>query len=432
MDLLYENQQSLSLALKPISSHLMRAIVSTHPTLTSKIREKTIALYQEHVRAAGLDQVPASYIHANYQREVALDLKKFILYYLVVDYLTKNLIDQQVPVAGNPRLVEVVISEDPSITYHFDLSLADQLEIREWKHFLFRAPRRKNYKDLDKQVEIFLRKAQEKSRKAAVESVEPGDWVFFLAQLIDKNGEQTMPWLANGMWIKIKPESLMHPLYEAFVHKRVGDAFISNKLFFNDYMEESLYDQHYFLITIKAITKGDTFAVDLFKTTFKLSNKAEIHEKLIEVFSYRNDISQRRSIIEEMFHLLFSKHRFEVPKHLILRKQEEVLNGIRARPDYQAYRATKSFSKQVSMLAEKLLKEEIIIDQIASVEKIGVDTRDIQQYLNLMCIGRLREFIYFRPLFDLEETATPINQSTLEQVCRREKTLNYILHQLTR
>lgn len=432
MDLSHQNASAISLDFKTISSHLMQALVTVKPPITSEIWEKTVALYQEHVRPVGLDHVPASYITANYFREVASDLKNFVLYYIVMDHLTSNITDKQIPYAGNPRLINVTLSEEPVLSYLFDISLADQLEIREWKHFLFRAPKRKNYKDLDKQVESFLRKTQEKTRKANLDEVQEGDWVYFSALLCDRTGSSIRHILPYGMWIKVKTESLAHPLYEVFLHKKIGDQFLTNKLFFNDFTEESLYDQHYFLINVLAITKGEFFALDLFKSTFKLSNKTEVHEKLIEVFSYRNDISQRRSIIEEMFHLLFSKHRFEVPKHLVLRKQEEILSGIRARPDYHAYRSSKSFARQVAQLAEKLLKEEIIVDQIATVEKIGVEVRDIQQYLNLMSMGRLREFIYFRPLFDLDDASSPINHCILEQVCRREKTLNYILHHLTR
>jgi len=154
---------------------------------------------------------------------------------------------------------------------------------------------------------------------------------------------------------------------------------------------------------------------------------------LIEVFSYRNDISQRKAIIEEMFNLLFSKHRFEVPKHLIIRKQEEILSSLKKRPDYQVYKLNKNFTDQVALLGEKQLKEEIIIDQIASHDNVKVDTRDIQNYLNLFANHRLKEFVYFKPHQEsFEDSTSPIHNSLLKQFCRREKTLNYVLYHLTR
>ena len=64
------------------------------------------------------------------------------------------------------------------------------------------------------------------------------------------------------------------------------------------------------------------FCIDHFKNHFKIKNNKEMYQKLIEVFSYRNDLSQRRTMVEESLKLLFSKHRFEIPNHLILRQQK--------------------------------------------------------------------------------------------------------------
>ena len=173
--------------------------------------------------------------------------------------------------------------------------------------------------------------------------------------------------------------------------------------------------------------------MEAFKSTFRLGNKAAVHEKLVEVFSSRNDISQRRAIIEEMFHLLFSKHRFEIPKHLIIRKQEEILRNLSRRPDYQAYKAQGGFMDQVAALAEKQLKEEILIDQIGDVERIRVEHKDIAHFLNLLSNERLKEFAYFRSFLDsMEECPIPLHESMVRHTVRREKTLNYILHCLTR
>ena len=225
---------------------------------------------------------------------------------------------------------------------------------------------------------------------------------------------------------------MRYALIDFLEGKKLNDRVITSSLSLDPIFDDTTVGMHSFLVTVEAITKGECFSVELFKTTFRLSNKAAIHEKLIEVFSYRNDVSQRRAIIEEMFHLLFSKHRFEIPKHLVLRRQEEILKSLRDSPDYQAYKSHQNFMMQVSQLAEKQLKEEILIDQIAANERIKIETKDIQQYLNLLSNKRLKEFLYFRSFFDIaEQYSRPIHQSVLKQIFRREKTLNHILHHLT-
>ena len=159
----------------------------------------------------------------------------------------------------------------------------------------------------------------------------------------------------------------------------------------------------------------------------------DIHNKLMEVFSYRNDTSQRKAIIDEVFHLLLSKHRFEIPKHLVLRRQEDIVQTLAQQPDYHVYKANKDFEIFVEMLAEKQLKEEIIIDQIAQSEHIKVDIRDGAQYLHLWSNKRLKEFIYFKPLLaHLDDPETLINTTIFSQAVLREKTLNHIIHTLSR
>ena len=429
-----QNERStapLSMAVEPISSHIIHARIVVSPTITEAIRTQTHTIYKEHIIAQGLDIVPMSYVQNYYKEKIEHDVQKLILQHAVISFLYQECSEHKIPLAGFPRLKKIEALSNGSIAYLFDLSSAHRLEIREWKHFLFRAPRRKNYKDLDKQVETFLKQSQEKTRKEATGDIQQNDWVFFHTQLTDKKGALLPPktW-KQGFWVKIKVDTIAHPLFTQLLGKKTGDAFITNELFLDGLHETSIGDQHYFSLTIDTIAKGDFFLLDLFKSNFKLNNKTEVHEKLIEVFSYRNDISQRRAIIEEMFHLLFSKHRFEVPKHLILRKQEEILDTIKKRPDYHAYRSAPDFLEHIAMLAEKLLKEEIIIDQIAEKEGIVVEMKDQQQYLNLLGNHRLKEFIYFRSVIDTDEPPAPIHETEIIQVTRREKTLNYVLYHL--
>ena len=152
----------------------------------------------------------------------------------------------------------------------------------------------------------------------------------------------------------------------------------------------------------------------------------------MEVFSYRNDISQRKAIIEELFHLFLTKHRFEIPKHLILRRQEDLITTLAKQPDYQVYRSQKNFLSYIELLAEKQIKEEILIDQIAQKENIILDAKDVSGYLHFFNNKKLKEFIYFKPLETLDEQARPINIYLLNQAAHREKTLNFIIHILTK
>jgi len=418
------------LDLKKISSHLAKVIVTVESSIVHKIRTQTIRLYKSHVNAAGLKKIPDSYIESNYNKEITKVLHNFILYHFVIDYIHSETIEKKLPLTNTPRLTAIETVENNAIRYSFDISLADQIDIREWKNFSFKAPKRKNYKDLDKQVSFFLKQQCDTARQSDISTITHSDWVCFNATLLDVDHKPLLAQHKNNLWIKIHLKTIELPLFKSFVGKKVDDEFITTSLSLIQHFNHDICDKHAFHITITSIVKGSIFALDAFKGMFRLKNKSDVHEKLIEVFSYRNDLSQRKAIIEEMFHLFLSKHRFEIPKHLVLRKQEEILNIIKKRPDYQVYKLQKNFLNQVALLAEKQLKEEILIDQIAATENIKVENKDLHNYLNLFTTERLKEFVYFKPISGLEETTTPIHNSTLKTICRREKTLNYVLHQL--
>src|SRR5258708_533780 len=98
------------------------------------------------------------------------------------------------------------------------------------------------------------------------------------------------------------------------------------------------------------------FFLDQFKFHVICITINDINKKLIEVFSYRNDISQRLAMVEEAFKLLLSRHRFFAPNHLVLRQQKIILSAIQRNPDYNVYRRQKDFNFWIQQLAEKQVK----------------------------------------------------------------------------
>lgn len=425
---------NLSLSIKPISSHLLKAIVMVPAQTVLSVKEHVIEIYQNYVRPKGLEysNTPLSYINDKYAQEINECLKRFILKHLVLDYLLNTLITQQIRTAHHPRLTNMELSVDDALLYTFNVSSADIIKLKDWKLFNFKAPKRKLYKDLDKQVENFIEREATLLKKQSGLILEDEDWACFEAHLLNKNQDDIIQ-PQGRFWMKLRTRNLASKFQQAFLGKKISDSFITTSFPLDEDMHEIISAQSPFKITIHNICKGLYFSIENFKKTFKLKNKQEAHRKLIEVFSYRNDISQRRSTIEEIFHLFFSRHRFEIPKHLILRKQEDILLSLRKVPDYHVYKAQKDFLRNVESLAEKQLKEEILINQIAADENIKVSDGDIQGYLHLFNGERLKEFVYFKPFSEpLEELDTPFHEAVLREAVVREKTLNHIIHILSR
>lgn len=428
-----QDRNDIKFTVKAISSHLQKITIGIPSEIVEPIYQETVELFKSRtMNGFSKDTVPSEYIEETFKDEINQKIKNYLFKYIALDFMFDEIMKQKIALSNYPRLAGINIASDKSFSMHFDISVADPINFKEWKHFSFKSPKRKRYKDLDKQVIQFLEKEAISTKKLNLETVEDNDWVFFSATLLNKDKMLLPKTFPTTMWIKVKQDEIDNPFSRLFINKNLHQSFVTNIL---DEEESShgFENQGYsFLIKIQAITKGRNFVMDNFKTMFRLKNKAEIHNKMMEVFSYRNDQSQRKSILEEIFHLFLTKHRFEIPKHLTLRRQEDILIMLSQRPDYQVYKAQKNFYEHVETLAETQLKEEIMIDQIAYNENITLDLKDIHQYLQLFNNKRLKEFVYFKPLLEpIDAINTPLNYSLLKRTVMREKTLNYIIYVLT-
>ena len=429
-------KSSLTLKITPQSSHLTKADICVPAQVASHIHKQILELYKTNTHLQGFKKqaIPLDYIKENYQKEIEWELKNFLFKHMVLDFLMNEIIEQKIYLTNYPRLISIEKNKNKELNFIFDLSIADPLVLKEWKNFVFRPPKRKRYKDLDKQVTLFIKREISLFKKNPQQSVQEDDWVYFEANPLDKRKNPLFEDHKKNYWIRINNKYITKPFHSLLLDKKIGDTFVTNTLpIKNEFSSEEEKHTCNFLIKIKNITKGKYLSLEYFKNTFKLKSKLDVHTKLIEVFSYRNDISQRKSIIEELFHLLLSKHRFEVPKHFVIRRQEDILNTLRKHPDYQVYKNQTDFMDQIESLSEKQLKEEILIDQLAYRENLKVDHKDIHSYLYLFNNNRLKEFIYFKPILEkIEDSDTTLQTGLLKQSVLREKTLNHIIHTLTK
>ncbi len=417
----------------PVSSHLLQVDVEVSHEISTYIYNETVHFFRKkQFDGFNVTHLPSEYIEETFSQEIIKKLNAYLFRHHIIDALMAEIMAQKIPYANYPRLTNIEFLSTKSVIFHFDLSLVERIELKEWKHFAFKTPRRKRYKDLDKQVMLFIEQEATLHKKNNIDTISESDWVFVETQLLDQDLSPIPLNLTSHFLVKIKKSEIPNQFRALLFGKKVGESFVSSHLDLEeDY--DTLNNPYYnFLITIIAVIKGTCFSLETFKQSFKLKNKIEIHNKLMEVFSFRNDLSQRKTIIEEMFNLFLSKHRFEVPKHLVLRRQEDILTSIMQQPDYHVYKSQKDFLQQIETLSEKQLKEEVLIDQIAYQENIKIDLRDMQNYLHFFNNKRLKEFAYFKPAFEkIEEIDTPLNTSVLAQAVMREKTLNYILYTLT-
>jgi len=417
------------------SPSLAQATIVVENTVIDTLYQEAALNQQQQIQTQGFQRgnVPLSYIKENFKTHLTSHLKEFIFKYCIINFLYKKIHEQKIVTADEPRLVSIVLEPTKDAKFNFEWTHIDSINIHEWKYFPFKAPKRKNYKDLDRQVETFIKEERNHLKDWHNEGLVINDWVNFNVTLAQQNNTILLEELKQNFWFKLDNEEVENPLRKLFLGKKKGDSFYTTNIGFQEYFSDQLPISYNFYIEIVDTVPYHYFCLEQFKYHFRLKTNKDVHKKLIEVCSYRNDISQRLAMVEESLKLLLYKHPIIAPKKLVLRQQNIILHAVRENPDYNVYRKQKDFQKQIQRLAEKQVKEVIFLDHLAYHESIGITNEDIKAYLNLTKRQRMKEFIYCNlPNFKQEGNTVPIPVQELKHTCLRDKTINYIIYHLTK
>lgn len=415
---------------------LCRATIVISKSLVNSFFEETAVALKSTINTHGFQkgEVPVEYIVKQYKVNITEHLKEFFLKFGIVNFLFQEMRTQKLLVAGEPRLVDIAVEYDHDARFVFEMSVFPAIPLNEWKYFPFKSPSRKNYKDLDRQVETFIQEEQKNLEKhVTADGMSIGDWVNFDIAVVDSNKKFLDERFVQNFWLKLGNEEVEGRFRSLFIGKKKGDDFVVADKGLQDYFSDQLRASYNFKLTVVDVVPFSYFCFDQFKDHFKIKTNKDMNKKLIEVFSYRNDVSQRLAMVEEAFKLLLSRHRFFAPNHLVLRQQKIILSAIQKNPDYNVYRKQKDFNFWIQQLAEKQVKETLLIDQLIYRENIMVTNEDITNYLNLDKRPRMREFIYFNlPESKHQGQEMPLATHELSRVCAREKAINYVIHYLTK
>ncbi len=416
---------------KKVSSSLISIEIFVPQRIVGKLERYAVRIYRNYGSARGFDRglMPEKYVKDYFKKQIGYDVKKFVLKFIVLDYLQSKNHEKGVIHFQFPRLKGVRSEISGGLTYVFGASIVNNVDTSDWKKLSFLPPRRKLYKDLDRQAKMFIEnEVEQKPRCDKNWTVQDGDWVCFSSKALVDDSTDPMKDHYNRFWMKIATKYLIDPLQRVFFNKKAGDDFCIKNFSIHGMPSDTLSKKGEFQIIINSVWRGDYFCLDLFKSAFGLGCARDVHDKLVEVFSFRNDISQRRSIVEEVFRVLLARFRLEIPRHLVLRRQEHILRGVKKLPDYHVYKSSSGFLKQIEELAERQLREEAIIDFISRDESIDLADVDIHKYLNLLSNSRLSEFVYFKPQMEgFGQTVLPIREKAFSTDILREKALNFII-----
>src|SRR5260221_6881289 len=159
-----ENNSFFSIENNYTQSALCSVTIAVSKDLVNMFFEETAQTLQGSVQAYGFarGEVPLEYICKQYKVNITDHLKEFFFKYGIINFLFQEIRAKKILIAGEPRLVDIFLEHDKDARFVFELTLFSSIDFLEWKYFPFKAPNRKNYKDLDRQVDGFIQ--EEKTR----------------------------------------------------------------------------------------------------------------------------------------------------------------------------------------------------------------------------------------------------------------------------
>ena len=421
-------KQSLSFSLNRNHSPYKYATIHVSPSLVNTLFEYVIYAQQKKHRSMGFSRgnTPIAYIEQAYHTHIIKHLKEFLFNYCVADFLVQKIRSYRCVLAEKPIPEKITLDRENGAYYVFKLYENPPQQKSDWKKPTLTQPGRKRYKDIDRQVRDFL--AHEVREQSDHTTIQQGDWILLRMIVLDDHKICDVP---NYVWLKIGKEQTDRSAHALFINQPIKSCFTTFSPFLEQYLSEQLDTEYPLGVEIIDRVPGDIFSLQLFKHHFYTRNADTTQQTLTQVFSYRNDISQRREIIDKTFKHLFKHFHVMLNDYLIEQQRKHVIDDLHENPDYYVYKAQSDFKEKVYLLAKKQLKETMIIDYICYTEGISVTEKDLRAYLNLMQRPRTKSFIYFAlPRTQVNGQETPISFDTVRQACLREKTLNHVIRNI--
>ena len=200
--------QNLQFKFQKEFPHISKAVVIVPDNYVDVLYQQASLAHKNNVHTHGFAKgsTPLEYVEQNYRASILTHVKEFLLKYFVISFLYQKLGQQKIVVAGEPRLYDIVLEPHHPAEFYFELSMGPEINLQAWKNLPFKSPKRKNYKDIDRQVESFIKEELAASKTSDPDVIAIGDWICFDICLIDENNVTPFGSHRENLWLHIGNE----------------------------------------------------------------------------------------------------------------------------------------------------------------------------------------------------------------------------------
>lgn len=409
--------------------------VAVPTELVSKLVSFFIAKKKQDLLMHGFEKgkIPEAYIKEHFKISLLAHVEKIFFYFYAQDILIKSL---SVNGAYIPRIFsfEKEINLNTFVVRFMHQKTSHLLDSEknyfdEIKKVKF--PERKKYKDLDRQASLTFAQEEHNKQNSKVASITEGDWIGIRVQLVDDKGEIIDERLTLKLWVYITSEGIDREIRTTFLGKKKGERFSVGAFFLEELLCTDFLN-HTFLVTIEDHISHLYFDFATFEKAYGFDGQ-DVIEKMIEVFSLRNDISLKKEKSQLVLKHFLEKIKISLDQETILEHECMIKNRIVKNADYLLYQSDTNFLSNIKKLACRQAMEKILIDYLIYKYKIKLESAPIYAYLNVLQRHRLKDFLYFDTanLYDSMMKFIPIFDHTMTQMALRERAIEYLIEKLS-
>ena len=322
------------------------------------------------------------------KRRFADDIKGEVLQSLVPERVEKAVVEQKLSPVSQPQVDKLDFNEGQPLKFRAVFEVLPEFELGTYKGLEIEMP---PMDVTDEDVNKALEETRERAAAfAPVEgrAVENGD--FAQLKLVGTPADGGEPINADSVLCHVGAEETMEPFNTSLRGANIGDHKEFDVEYPADYPDEKLAGKkfHYAADVTGIKTKqlpelNDEFAKDVSDAATLEELKTKIRESLVHQRDHRQRDLQRERVIAELVKL----HDFPVPESLVESQMDVRLErmvrslaqqGVDPRAvnlDWSALRGRQQDR------AKDDVKAELIIDRIASTEKIDVTDEEVEQEL---------------------------------------------------
>jgi hypothetical protein len=415
---------------------LHRISVSVSSDLVNKLIHFFIIKKKQDLLMHGFEKgcIPEAYIKEHFKVSILTHVEKIFFYFYAQGRFIENLSSRG---AYIPRIFsyekEIDLSRSLlSFFYEQRSSLCDYEKnvFDEKKKIKF--PERKKYKDLDRQAYITLLQEEKYKDQLAGEilCIQEGDWIGIKVHLVDDAGLIIDDCLSLKLWIYMTSEGIDREIRTTFLGKEKGSRFLSSAFFFQELLSTDFL-QHQFLIEITDHVSHLYLDFEKLSIVYRC-NRDQVIEKMIEVFSLRNDISLKKEKSQLVLKHFLEKMKVSLDSDIITEHECMIKNRIVKNADYLLYQSDIHFLTNIKKLACRQAMEKVLIDYLIYKYNIKTDNTPIHVYLNILQRHRLKDFLFFDSahVYDNTMKFVPIFDYMITQMALREKAIEYCIARL--